>query len=847
MTSRSKPDLFSLVIGIDAYDSGAPKLSPLKRAVADSDKIKDWLLNRLGVPESNIRTLQNGAATRSAIIQALKDLSTNVKIKRDDPILIYYAGHGSEAPAPKEWNWDTDMIQMILPCDYGRKSESNRAVPAIPDRTLGVLISQIAQEKGNNITVIMDCCHSGSGTRWDPKGLQARRVDYNGVIPGDMDEDLMTVGVRGFSVHDRFRHAGCRSHVLLAACAPDETAYEDAHSGVFTRGLLNALEAVDLSQTTNIGLLQQLTDLPRFVSPELWIYVPGVIRNLEFFRTLIDESKHRPPLKFKVVANEAQATIGLTYSQQCDQIGFNILTPNEEDQEVKYTVSPNADDVYGALRHLCHYFYHRDRVAGTRRVREEGQQTPLTLASEVVISMFTLKEDETSEENVYWRGEEVPLPTGNHRGLDLTVDEDDESDLYGFEIVNNSKFDVFVHLFYFNGADFSIAPLYKPVAETADADKALVPLEAGGSLLIGYGSGGTRPMQLTLPKDVEYERGSLRMFVSTQYADLSFMEQESISAQSRGIRPSHRKPVGAFWDCVTIPLVIRKEVPGPTPIIGVIGSKRNGKATFIRELFNSPQLKDLNLEPSPQLSWPLVDEYDLTMPINPNGSRLQFTLVDLPAFEDTNVHSQAETLKELISYLSTRYRQQRSFISLIWLYDISTPFSEIDRLNLDLVKDITGEEAFRNIVILTTYWNNGAMIGTNQGVTKHWRTLASAISPFRRYEAHEQQIKEQDTDFKALVDGRAQVKRFGVFSDQEMAKRAGVSDPLTVIREAVKWNTPTTFQMQHEASETKTLSKTTAGKKLHDKLTKELEKERKVLLRLQSELEEIERVGSAFL
>ena len=149
--ARSKPDLFSLVIGIDAYDSDAPKLSPLKRAVADSDKIKDWLLNRLGVPESNIRTLQNGAATRSAIIQALKDLSTNVKIKRDDPILIYYAGHGSEAPAPKEWNWDTDMIQMILPCDYGRKSESNRAVPAIPDRTLGVLISQIAQEKGNNI------------------------------------------------------------------------------------------------------------------------------------------------------------------------------------------------------------------------------------------------------------------------------------------------------------------------------------------------------------------------------------------------------------------------------------------------------------------------------------------------------------------------------------------------------------------------------------------------------------------------------------------------------------------------------------------------------------------------
>jgi hypothetical protein len=123
-------------------------------------------------------------------------------------------------------------------------------------------------------TVIMDCCHSGSGTRSNPKDLQARRANYNGVIPGDLDEDLMTVGVRGFSVHDRFRHAGCRSHVLLAACAPYETAYEDTHSGVFTRGLLNALEEVDISQTTNVGLLQQLANLPRSVS--LNSFKPGL-------------------------------------------------------------------------------------------------------------------------------------------------------------------------------------------------------------------------------------------------------------------------------------------------------------------------------------------------------------------------------------------------------------------------------------------------------------------------------------------------------------------------------------------------------------------------------------------
>lgn len=110
--------------------------------------------------------------------------------------------------------------------------------------------------------------------------------------------------------------------------------------------------------------------------------------------------------------------------------------------------------------------------------------------------------------------------------------------------------------------------LYKPVAETADTSTALVPLAAGTSLLIGYGSGGTRPLQLTLSENMEYERGSLRLFISTQYADLSFMEQGEISTQARGVRPSQKKSVGAFWDCITIPLVVRREVPGPTLMIG---------------------------------------------------------------------------------------------------------------------------------------------------------------------------------------------------------------------------------------------------------------------------------------
>lgn len=140
---RSKTNLFALIIGINAYGT-AVESGPLKRAVDDSNSLKSWLLTKLNVPESRIQVLQNQEATRGAIIKALKDLSENERIKRDDPILIYYAGYGSQAEAPAK-------VQMILPYDYGHADATDRATEGIPERTLGVLLSNIAKNKGNNI------------------------------------------------------------------------------------------------------------------------------------------------------------------------------------------------------------------------------------------------------------------------------------------------------------------------------------------------------------------------------------------------------------------------------------------------------------------------------------------------------------------------------------------------------------------------------------------------------------------------------------------------------------------------------------------------------------------------
>ena len=112
--------------------------------------MRDYLQYDLEVPSSRIRNLRDADATRDAIIGGIKALSLNDEIIEGDPILIYYAGHGSLAGTPKEWlDWNTDKIELLVPYDHS--SLDGDPIHGIPDRTLGVLLSQLAIKKGDNI------------------------------------------------------------------------------------------------------------------------------------------------------------------------------------------------------------------------------------------------------------------------------------------------------------------------------------------------------------------------------------------------------------------------------------------------------------------------------------------------------------------------------------------------------------------------------------------------------------------------------------------------------------------------------------------------------------------------
>ncbi|VDC06740.1 unnamed protein product [Peniophora sp. CBMAI 1063] len=269
ITRRSVP-LRALVIGIDEY--ACVDIPNLAGAVSDADAIDDYLRNELCVPKEHIVNLRNEQATRDAVIREIKALSTREGIRRGDPILIYFAGHGTTAPAPAGWHVGKQSVSLIAPHDTDTKLEdAGMSKFAIPDRTIGALLHLLAEQLGTddagaNITVIFDCCHSGSGTRSIPSPAfvdtrRARGFTSKSVLPETLDQDILNEVPqgRGLSVVKGFTQAGTRSHILLAACRESESAFENNQRGYFTDGLLSALRSVELTKATYQDLMRHIS------------------------------------------------------------------------------------------------------------------------------------------------------------------------------------------------------------------------------------------------------------------------------------------------------------------------------------------------------------------------------------------------------------------------------------------------------------------------------------------------------------------------------------------------------------------------------------------------------------
>ncbi|HMN31334.1 MAG TPA: caspase family protein, partial [Caldilineaceae bacterium] len=157
--------LYALLVGIDQYDPKSGVRS-LRGCVNDVNAMEQLLNERFGVPSANIRKLTNKTAKYQAVKDAFRQhLIANARKWQEagspgEPpaFLFHYSGHGSQAR--DETGTEPDGLDETL-VTYNSRTPG---VYDLKDWELGQLIEEL-NRYSQNVTIILDCCHSGSGTR----------------------------------------------------------------------------------------------------------------------------------------------------------------------------------------------------------------------------------------------------------------------------------------------------------------------------------------------------------------------------------------------------------------------------------------------------------------------------------------------------------------------------------------------------------------------------------------------------------------------------------------------------------------------------------------------------------
>jgi Caspase domain/Lecithin:cholesterol acyltransferase len=240
--------LYGLLVGINDYPSPVPKL---RGCVNDIEAFAEYLQARadeetFGKPDLLI--LKDSDATREAVIKGFqKHLS---KAGKDDVALFYYSGHGAQAKTAKEFlHLEPDKLDETLVCYDSRESGNYD----LADKELAHLIAEVAK-KDPHITVILDCCHSGSGTRGPLEMSKGTRVRLAQTDMRERPLESYLFDTKNLKAVDSGESGWFTlpvgRHVLLAACQPSELAKEtsgddDKQQGAFSYGLRKTLETAN--------------------------------------------------------------------------------------------------------------------------------------------------------------------------------------------------------------------------------------------------------------------------------------------------------------------------------------------------------------------------------------------------------------------------------------------------------------------------------------------------------------------------------------------------------------------------------------------------------------------------
>lgn len=249
----------ALLIGINQY----PKLPPDKQlhgCVNDVELMADILKRRFGFATSNVKLMRDSEATRDNILAQMDALVADTA--ENDIVALVYSGHGSQI-RDREGDEADGWDETIVPFDSGRDTHPCRD---ITDDEIYLRLLQLTR-KTPFVTLLFDCCHSGTISR-DAFGEGSRWVEPDNRSDKDLPPalDLSTE-----LAHELARAVDAPSgwlpvsdrYVLLAGCSDSESSYEyRAPGSTATHGALTYFLGQALTQappdTTYRDIFEQI-------------------------------------------------------------------------------------------------------------------------------------------------------------------------------------------------------------------------------------------------------------------------------------------------------------------------------------------------------------------------------------------------------------------------------------------------------------------------------------------------------------------------------------------------------------------------------------------------------------
>ena len=229
--------IYALLVAINEYGP----VGNLTGALNDQAHYEDFLRANFPSDKLQIKKLNDSDATRANVVDGFREFLS--RAKSDDVALFQYSGHGARwnsAPEFKRWFPDGFDEGLIL-YDSRRTSDAYD----FADKELAILLNEVARNDPH-LAVILDCCHSGSGTRSaaDLNQLTSRSA-HTVKSPRPLESYLDQYYLNKQKGNESLLPPSSR-HLLMSGCNRYGVAFESEGRGIFSKTLLDAIDRVGL-------------------------------------------------------------------------------------------------------------------------------------------------------------------------------------------------------------------------------------------------------------------------------------------------------------------------------------------------------------------------------------------------------------------------------------------------------------------------------------------------------------------------------------------------------------------------------------------------------------------------